>query len=78
MLINFLVWMLKCAVTLLFCTCFAHKNMKNTPSKVEYFSKIAEIFSNAKNGQAPSDLQPHYSNGVFGNVYLLALHNTKR
>ena len=21
---------------------------------------------------APSDLQPHYGNGVFGNVYLLA------
>jgi hypothetical protein len=27
---------------------------------------------------APSDLQPHYGNGVFGNVYLLALDNTKR
>ena len=24
---------------------------------------------------APSDLQPHYSNGVFGNVYLLVLNN---
>ena len=27
---------------------------------------------------APSDLQPHYGSGVFGNVYLLALDNTKR
>ena len=27
---------------------------------------------------APNDLQPHYGNGVFGNVYLLALDNTKR
>ena len=27
---------------------------------------------------APSDLQPNYGNGVFGNVYLLALDNTKR
>ena len=27
---------------------------------------------------APSDLQPHYCNGVFGSVYLLALDNTKR
>ena len=27
---------------------------------------------------APTDLQPHYGNGVFGNVYLLALDNTKR
>ena len=25
---------------------------------------------------APSDLQPIYGNGVFGNVYLLALDNT--
>ena len=23
---------------------------------------------------APSDWQPHYENGVLGNVYLLALH----
>ena len=29
-------------------------------------------------GLAPSDLQPHYNNGVFDNVYLLALDNTKR
>jgi hypothetical protein len=28
--------------------------------------------------KAPSDLQPHYVNGVFGNVYLLALDNSKR
>ena len=27
---------------------------------------------------APTYLQPHYGNGVFGNVYLLALDNTKR
>ena len=27
---------------------------------------------------APSDLQQHYGNGVFGNVYLLAFDNTKR
>ena len=27
---------------------------------------------------ASSDLQPHYGNGVFNNVYLLALDNTKR
>jgi hypothetical protein len=27
---------------------------------------------------APSDLQPHYGNGVFGNVYLLNLDNTKK
>ena len=26
---------------------------------------------------APTDLQPYYSNGVFGNAYLLALDNTK-
>ena len=24
------------------------------------------------------DLQPHYGNGVFGNLHLLALDNTKR
>jgi hypothetical protein len=28
--------------------------------------------------KAPCDLQPHYGNGVFGNVYILALDNTKR
>ena len=27
---------------------------------------------------APSHLQSHYGNGVFGNVYLLALDNTKQ
>jgi hypothetical protein len=27
---------------------------------------------------APTYLQPHYGNEVFGNVYLLALDNTKR
>ena len=27
---------------------------------------------------APEYLQPHYGNGVFGNVYLLTLDNTKR
>ena len=27
--------------------------------------------------QAPSDLQPHYGNGGFNNVYLLDLDNTK-
>ena len=26
---------------------------------------------------APSDLQPHYGNGVFGHVYLLSLDDTK-
>ena len=26
---------------------------------------------------APSDFQPYYGNGVFGNAYLLALDNTK-
>ena len=25
----------------------------------------------------PIDLQPHYGNGIFGNVYLLSLDNTK-
>jgi hypothetical protein len=30
------------------------------------------------NDPAPSDLQPHYGNGVLGNVYLLDLDNTKR
>ena len=29
--------------------------------------------SKSKYNLAPSDLQPHYSNGDFGNVYLLAL-----
>ena len=28
--------------------------------------------------KAPTYLQPHYGNGVFGNVYLLALGHTKR
>ena len=27
---------------------------------------------------APSDLQPHYNNGVFGNVYLLTSDYKKR
>ena len=27
---------------------------------------------------APNDLQPHYGNGVFGNVYLSALFDIKR
>jgi hypothetical protein len=27
---------------------------------------------------SPSDLKPHYRNGILGNVYLLALDNTKR
>ena len=27
---------------------------------------------------APSNLQPHYGNGVYGNVYLLGLHNAAR
>ena len=82
MLINFLVWMLKCAVTLFFCTCFAHKNMENTPSKVEYFSKIAEIFSNAKNGPVCPDivLKTHivfqcflYLVQIFGGALRLAI-----
>ena len=29
-------------------------------------------------GNAPTYLQPHSGNGVFGNVYLLPLHNNKR
>jgi len=28
--------------------------------------------------KAPSDLQPHYGNGVFGSVYLLALDKGER
>ena len=29
---------------------FGHENMKNPPSKVGYFSKIAQIISSDKNG----------------------------
>ena len=37
------------------------------------FLQFLDLYLNA-----PSDLQPHYGNGVFDNVYLLALDNTKR
>ena len=33
---------------------------------------------NPKRIQAPSDLQPHYGIGVFGNVYLLALGKVEK
>ena len=35
-------------------TYFVHKNMKNPPSKVRNFSKIAEVFITANNGQVCS------------------------
>ena len=40
------------------------------PIIIKAFSRPTEF--------APSDLQPHYGNGVFGNVYNLALDDTKR
>ena len=43
-------------------------------SPVELVRKI----NNFVIAQAPSDLQPHYGNGVFDNVHLLPLDNTKR
>ena len=39
---------LQCAETLILFF-FAYENMEKTSSKVEYYSKIAEIFSTAKN-----------------------------
>ena len=32
---------------------------------------------NRSKNNAVSDLQPHYANGVFDNIYFLALDNTK-
>ena len=41
-------------------------------SKGLHFERISIIII------APTYLQPHYGNGGFGNVYLLALDNTKK
>ena len=42
-------------------------------------AKLIKMQSSHTIYHAPTcDLQPHYGNGVFGNVYLLALDNTKR
>ena len=40
--------MLQCAETLILYF-FAHENKKKEPSKLGYFSNIAEVFSNAQN-----------------------------
>ena len=57
------------------------------PIRIEVLSRKLEIqakaptflpFLSNENVIAPRDLQLHYSNGIFGNVYLLALENTKR
>ena len=39
--------------------------------------KIADVIKKISN-TASSDLQPYYGNGVFSNVYLLALDDTKK
>ena len=56
---------------------------KNVCFKIGGFYTLVEKMNSPKNkvadrNTAPNDLQPHYGNGVFGNVYLLALDNTKR
>ena len=38
---------------------------------------FGQLIKQIKDHIAPTYLQPHYVNGVFGNVYLLALDNTK-
>jgi hypothetical protein len=47
-IINSLVQTLQFVETLILYI-FPHENMKKTSTKVGYFSKIAEIFSNTKN-----------------------------
>ena len=59
-LINFLVQTLQFTEQKLYCCiCFTHKNMKKK-SKVGYFSKIAEIFSNALTVQLLAQKQQKY------------------
>ena len=41
------------------------------------FIHFQEMGPVTNQNHAPTYLQPHYGNGVFGNVYLLALNNTK-
>ena len=43
-----------------------------------YLSLLSETIAFAFDVKAPTYLQPHYGNGVFANVYFLALNNTKR
>jgi hypothetical protein len=38
--------------------------------------ETVEVAQRFRTLRAPSDLQPHYGNWVFGNVYLLAIDNT--
>ena len=42
------------------------------------FTDLIRKSKNSPQSIAPSDLQPHYRNGVFGYIYLLALDNTKQ
>ena len=66
-----------------------HKKVKTNPQKKSelelgafYLHLLVYPFVNYLFTQmtalAPTYLQPHYGNGVFGNVYLLDLDNTKR
>ena len=44
----------------------------------DFFPYFKALKTNCVCLSALSDLQLHYENGGFGNVYLLALDNTKR
>ena len=46
-------------------------------SRKVLFACLFDLGSGLKES-ALSDLKPHYCNGLFGSVYLLALDNTKR
>ena len=49
---HFYVTQLTSANTVIYRNIFALENMKKLPSKVEYFSKIAEIFNTALTAQS--------------------------
>ena len=54
-----------------FWICFAHKNMKNTPSKVGYFNETAGIFRTA----LPVQTKSYYFNFL---EYILGIYNFAR
>ena len=49
-----------------------------SPIKSAYYHKVVLTKFILVCRMAPSDLQPRYGNGVFYNIYLLALDSTKR
>ena len=72
MVINFLVWTLKCTETLInFVFVLFTKDMKNNTLKKEYYSKTAEIFCTALTDQsAEKKYKIHLSLHITWDIYL--------